>query len=607
MSVVFGRRLNYLQNQTWIILIFLATIHLSLKASQNSDWIAPNGVVIDFSGNFAFVTGYQSRTLFAINLSHGTRKDLASFTEPCTGMASIDDKLIITCSGNENWCYIVEQKDGSQQSRFKAGHGVCAPVVGSKKQRFYICNRFDHSVGVYDLPSTRLVTTIPAVREPIAAVLSPDERFLVVCNLLPKGPADAQTLTSMVTIIDTTRLCVWTNLALPNGTTSTRGVAISPSGQWCAVVHNIARFQVPTTQVEQGWMNESALTLIDLTNGRRAATVLLDEPERGTANPWALAFSLDGNVLAVTHSGTHDLSLIDFPALLAKLTGEMDGRVVDNFTFLKGVRKRVALSGNGPRSMSVTKNGLVVAGYFSDTLEQVDLSQTNNASRLLWKSPSFNLKINEGERLFHDATICHQQWQSCASCHPDARADGLNWDLLNDGIGNPKNTKSLLLSPQTSPSMSLGIRTGADKAVRSGLRGILFALRPEEEARAIDLYLSELKPYPSPRLVNGSLSPAAEKGKVLFKTTGCAQCHNGPYMTNRRSYNVGTGKGPESDLAFDTPSLIEVWRTAPYLHDGSAVTVTDIFQKHNYSNRHGKTSQLTEDELRCLAEYVLSL
>lgn len=597
MSVVIGRRLNYLPNRKWIFLLLIATIPLSLKASPTSDWIALNGVAIDKSGKYAFVIGYQSRTLFAIDLAHGTRKDLTSFSEPCTGIASIHDKLIVTCSRNENWCYIVEQKDGSQQSRFKAGHGVCAPVVGSNTHRLYVCNRFDNSVTSYDLKTHHILATIPAVREPIAAALSADERFLVVSNLLPNGPADAQTVTSMVTIIDTAGLCVWTNLALPNGSTATRGVAISPSGQWCAVAHNIARFQVPTTQVEQGWMNESGLTLIDLTNGLRAATVLLDEPERGAANPWAVAFSSDGSVLVVTHSGTHDLSLIDFPALLAKLEGKMDGRVVDDFTFLKGIRNRVPLSGNGPRSMAVTKNGLVVAGYFSDTLEQVDLVQTNNASRLLWKSPNLNPKINEGERLFHDATICHQQWQSCASCHPDARADGLNWDLLNDGIGNPKNTKSLLLSPQTPPSMSLGIRTGADKAVRSGLRGILFALRPEEEARAIDLYLRELKPYPSPRLVNGSLSSDAEKGKVLFKTAGCVQCHNGPYMTNLRSYNVGTGNGAESDLAFDTPSLIEAWRTAPYLHDGSAVTITDIFQKHNHSNRHGKTAHLTEDQL----------
>ena len=62
--------------------------------------------------------------------------------------------------------------------------------------------------------------------------------------------------------------------------------------------------------------------------------------------------------------------------------------------------------------------------------------------------------VRKGERLFNDATLCHQGWQSCASCHPDGRTDGLNWDLLNDGIGNPKNTKSLLLASEKPPEMA---------------------------------------------------------------------------------------------------------------------------------------------------------
>jgi hypothetical protein len=73
----------------------------------------------------------------------------------------------------------------------------------------------------------------------------------------------------------------------------------------------------------------------------------------------------------------------------------------------------------------------------------------------------------KGEFYFHDAGICYQGWQSCASCHPgDARANGLNWDLLNDGIGNPKNTKSLLLTYQTPPAMWLGVRETAETADR---------------------------------------------------------------------------------------------------------------------------------------------
>ena len=79
--------------------------------------------------------------------------------------------------------------------------------------------------------------------------------------------------------------------------------------------------------------------------------------------------------------------------------------------------------------------------------------------------------VRKGEMLFNDATICFQQWQSCVSCHPGGgRLDGLNWDLVNDGIGNTKNTKSLLLAHKTPPAMIRGIRENAEAAVRAGFQ-----------------------------------------------------------------------------------------------------------------------------------------
>jgi cytochrome c peroxidase len=110
--------------------------------------------------------------------------------------------------------------------------------------------------------------------------------------------------------------------------------------------------------------------------------------------------------------------------------------------------------------------------------------------------------------------------------------------------------------------------------------------------------------------VNGQLSPAARRGEKLFRSreTGCAQCHPPPLFTNLKSYDVGT-RGPFDDAAdtFDTPTLIEVWRTAPYLHDGSAATLRDLLTLANQNDRHGKTSHLTADQIRDLCEYLLSL
>ena len=74
-------------------------------------------------------------------------------------------------------------------------------------------------------------------------------------------------------------------------------------------------------------------------------------------------------------------------------------------------------------------------------------------------------------------------------------------------------------------AMAEGVRMSAEEAVRSGMVNILFSHRPEEEAAAIDAYLKSLQPVPSPRLIDGRLSPAAERGRELFESdrVGCAR------------------------------------------------------------------------------------
>jgi cytochrome c peroxidase len=250
-----------------------------------------------------------------------------------------------------------------------------------------------------------------------------------------------------------------------------------------------------------------------------------------------------------------------------------------------------------------------VAGFFSDTVCTVDLDKGAVAGVFALRPETVRDTRREGERLFHDATICHQNWQSCSSCHPDGRADGLNWDLLNDGLGNPKNTKSLLYAHRTPPAMSMGVRETAEQAVRSGLRHILFANRPESEAVAIDEYLKSMTPVASPFLEKGKLSAAAKRGKRLFedRKVGCAVCHPGPLFTDCRLHAVGTTPPGRKAIAFDTPSLVECWRTAPYLHDGSAKTMEDVLKSKNAGDKHGRTSHLSSREVEDLAAYVLSL
>ena len=252
-----------------------------------------------------------------------------------------------------------------------------------------------------------------------------------------------------------------------------------------------------------------------------------------------------------------------------------------------------------------------VSQYYSDSLAVVDLTETAGATprEIPLGPPPVLTQRRRGQLLFDDATICYQTWQSCASCHPDARANALNWDLMNDGIGNPKNSKSLLLAHRTPPAMSKGVRETAEYAVRSGITHILFSHRPEEEALAIDVYLKTLEPIPSPYLVDGQLSPAAQRGRLLFDSArvNCGRCHPAPLRTDLKTHSVGKPQSSHVDNQFDTPTLVEVWRTAPYLHDGRYRTMRELLVDGKHGLGRGQLDELSAQDIQDLVEYVLSL
>ncbi len=122
-------------------------------------------------------------------------------------------------------------------------------------------------------------------------------------------------------------------------------------------------------------------------------------------------------------------------------------------------------------------------------------------------------------------------------------------------------------------------------------------------------YLRVLEPEASPLLVAGRLSEKALLGKRLFEDdkVGCARCHPAPLFTALETRDVGTQHEFDRTGAFDTPACVELWRTAPYLHDGSAVTLREMLTTSNPDDKHGKTSHLSPAEIDALVEYLLSL
>jgi len=602
--------------------------------TETGAYLSPISVVAGGDGKTLYVAEATADQVAVFNIASGKVTKAISVADNPVGLAISADgsELYVTSAVPAGKVQVIDVRSGRVTDSIAAGHTPVAVVGSPDGKTLYVCNQFDNNVGVIDLGSKKQVAAIAVTREPVAAALTWDGKFLFAANHLPAGAANADYVASVVSVIDTAARKVVKNIELPNGSMNLRGITISPDGRNAYVTHVLARYQFPVTYLEKGWVNTNAMTIIDVPERKFVNTVLLDDVDLGAANPYGVACTPDGKNILITHAGTYELSVIDREGLHSRLlpartarnfASEIHSRagkkfsnasysaddIPNDLTFLTGIRRRLKLAGIGPRGLAVIDTKVYIAEYFTDSIGIVGIDSDNLAeakSIPLGKTTETTM-ARKGEVLFNDASLSFQKWNSCTSCHTgDGRASALNWDLLNDGVANPKNTKSLLLAHKTPPAMITGVRANAEVAVRSGIRYIQFAETTERKAQYIDEYLKSLKPIASPYLVDGKLSKAAKNGEKLFSKAGCSQCHSGPLYTNMGKYDVGTGTDEEDYKEFDTPTLMEVWRTAPYLYDGRAVTIKEVLTKFNKNDQHGKTSNLGEKEIADLAEYILT-
>ena len=140
-------------------------------------------------------------------------------------------------------------------------------------------------------------------------------------------------------------------------------------------------------------------------------------------------------------------------------------------------------------------------------------------------------------------------------------------------------------------------------------------------ARYANSHTFDLSPYARVTDSTGKrqvgLTDSAKRGREVFfrDAVGCATCHSGPYYCDSRpgspvKHDVGTGNDDPSELMgpkYDTPTLIGLYRSAPYLHHGKAATLEDVLTTQNAADKHGKTSQLSKTEIADLVEFLKSL
>ncbi len=343
-------------------------------------------------------------------------------------------------------------------------------------------------------------------------------------------------------------------------------------------------------------------------------------------NPWEADISPDGKYFYIIYSGTNDMNVCKV--------------IDDDYKEIEGIGGAVRV-GNTPRAIRVSPDGKRVYVY-----NAMDFNVTvhNETMRKLAtipvckpaKTPEWVL----GKILFNTALrpMTGRRWIACSSCHPDGNHDGRTWQNP-EGL---RNTTHFFGMAHTHPIHWSGDRDEAQDFEYT-IRGLLMggaglasgAIQRKQgfekvelqeklsgrskELDALAIYCNSFEFPLSPHIpAAGKLSPSAQRGKKTFfrKDVGCAQCHSGPFYTDSRLkkpfnlHDVGTGKDDPSEkmgTKYDTPTLLGVYRSAPYLHHGKAATLKDVLTVFNKDDLHGKTSHLKKNEIEDLVEFLKSL
>ncbi|WP_282079957.1 PKD domain-containing protein [Aquimarina algiphila] len=372
----------------------------------------------------------------------------------------------------------------------------------------------------------------------------------------------------------------------------------------------------------------TAISPINLATSKEELTKRLDIDNHG--QPSSVLYSPTGNYLFVTMQGNNRIVVIDPKRgleLLKKDVGKApQGLAIDPNT------NKVFVKNFMDRSVTVfDASEMITTG--SNTLEEVSTIVTVSNEEL---SPV----VLKGKQIFYDAAdlkMGTDGYISCVSCHSDGTQDGRTWDFTDRGEGL-RNTISLVGRAGTAHGRvhwsanfdeiqdfendirfhfnGQGFMTDAD--FNEGTTAL--SLGDPKKGKSADLdalvaYVESLNTFdPSPyRNTNGTLTTEGTAGKSIFEDLKCNSCHGGPDFTDSNTgkmHDVGTiidNSGQRLGkklLALDVPTLKDVWATAPYLHNGSAKTLTEIFTKYNPNDGHGATSTLSATQMAQLEAYL---
>lgn len=353
--------------------------------------------------------------------------------------------------------------------------------------------------------------------------------------------------------------------------------------------------------------------------------MLLTSPIPGmpVQGPKAIALEATGRFLFVANMESNNVSVITTSRpRQASSFSQTDVGIAPRSGLPSGSILQLVSVGAGPTGIAVTTDGKSAWVYNAfdhsiSKLESINDRVTNANTTQLTTRQALSPAAAAGRKLFFSATDARMNNPStgisCATCHLEGREDGHVWNFP-DG---PRQTPSLQgrMLARTAPFHWNGEFTDLLAFMthtvtnRMGGQGVTPAMEAQVAA-----FIESMPKADNPH--RNTPTDLMERGRVAFEKAECGSCHNGETFTDNTFADVGTYVKTglvQDNLSFlpngglNTPSLLGLARTAPYLHDGSALSLKARILTGKSADLHGKTSVLTDAEVNDLVSYLKAL
>lgn len=502
------------------------------------------------------------------------------------------------------------------------GWGPMGLATGRGGNTLYVADSIGNEVSIVDLKTGREIKRLDAWRSPHGVLLSRDGRSVYVSNLLAHLGPYGQPPVSEITVISTATGAVSRRIPLP-GAIQCREGAETPAAwpAWVLIPCVRPKNENPIIHVGQGWTITDALAMVHPRGAAGQAKpevvqVLLDDIDRYASGPYRVAFTPDGRYALVTSETANEVSVIATGRMLRFLR-HLPPQAADRLDSASHfVVRRIAV-GRNPTGIAIAPDGRTafIADRMDDSLTKLNLRTLRVETAVPLAGPETITARRHGEQLFYDASVSYQKQLACASCHPDGgHFDALAWSLQSRVLGRCRvENRTLRGLAGTAPFKWNG--QNPNLQTQDGPRAAAFIFRAQGfSGKNLQDLVAFVGSIPLPRnrhlAADGHLTAAQNQGRLLFNNLGCAGCHDPTtHYTRRFNVDVGTMTSYDSDQCFpghsmDVPQLERVTDNAPYLHNGEAQTLEEIWTKYNPTERHGVVFGMSKLQLDDLVEYL---